>query len=145
MLARAAVRDCRIVVVVGGAADPDVVRAGGCRLEGQVRVAPLLVVERQRRAIGAEDPQQAGQPAARRLGDDAGVDRVAGLERRGVEIDVVGRGQELRRKLDVAERIELQRRRQGEWRSSEQGATVEPFEGWQQSKLAIDGDRETDS
>ena len=92
----AAVHDRRIVVVVGGAADTDVVDARGRRLEGQVRVAPLLVVERQRRAVRIEDAQEAGQAAAGLLGVNTGVERLAALQRHGVEIDLVGNGQEVR-------------------------------------------------
>ena len=64
----------RIVVVVGCAADADIVSAGGGRLKRQLRIAPLLVVERQRRAVGAENPQQAVERAAGVLGADIGVE-----------------------------------------------------------------------
>ena len=72
----AAVHDRRIVVVVGRAADADIVGAGGRRLESQLRVAPQLVVERQRSAVRTENSQEACQPASGVLGVDAGVERL---------------------------------------------------------------------
>ena len=113
----------RIVVVVGGAADADVVDAGGRRLEAQLRVAPLLVVERQRRAVRIENTQEACQAAAGLLGVDAGVERVASLQRYGVEIDLVGNGQEVRH-FRIVESAEVQRHSQIQGRGGKQGARV---------------------
>ena len=122
----AAAHDRRIVVVVGGAADADVVDAGGRRLEAQLRVAPLLVVERERRAVRIEDTQEACQAAARLLGVNAGVERLAALQRYGVEIDLVRNGQEVRH-FRIVEGAEVQRHSQSQGRGGKQGARFEPL------------------
>ena len=95
--------------------------------KAQLRVAPLLVVERQRRAAGIEYPQQARQPAAGLLGTDAGIERLAFLQRHRVKIDFVGDGQKVRH-LGVVERAEMQRhgRSRGEVASSVRSSSQSP-------------------
>ncbi len=94
---RTAAADVRVVVVVRGAADADVIRAGGRRLEGQLRVASLLVVETpagcrpgRRRAGGS---QARCRPAARRR-RRGGSSPARSVTR--IEVDLVGDGQEMR-------------------------------------------------
>ncbi len=122
----AAGHERRIVVVVRRAADADVVDARGRRLEAQLRVAPLLVVERQRRAVRIENSQEACQAAAGLLGVNAGVERLAFLQRYGVEIELVWNGQEVRH-FRIVERAEVQRYSQVQGRGGKQGARFEPL------------------
>ncbi len=108
----AAASDRRIVVVVGGAADADVVGAGGRRLKASVAGrppagcrAPAACRSHRKHAGGLPEPLPAcwASMLASSVSPCCSVTRV--------EIDLVGNGQEVRH-LRIVERAEVQRHSQ---------------------------------